>query len=455
MQTLFNLQSIYHRLFIALAAALVILSLTIFAIANLTLKGKTEALYDKMLVAVSQNIEEKLYIKDGKLHIDMFYFSIDSLSDVRDEKVFYRVVTESGKQLAGFEGIVLADNQDERITFYNVTYAGTDLRAVQYRVNTKLETVFIVVAESTQGRDATISESQKQIGVAALIFGFIAMIAIMLIIDKSLKPLKQLRSEIRSRSGTNLEPLELATPPEVNDLVQSLNSLMKRLSLSIEASRNFNADLSHQLKTPLAEMKMQLNMFRHDHQTDQLDGIEDNIDKMSRITQQMLHYANVQNSSMGNEHWQFTDVVALCREFCIKRAPLVFQRGQSLAFESDLEQAYCYVDDVMLESALLNLIENALKYAHSNKAEPEIILRVEKIEQSLTISIIDEGPGIDESHIEQLLDRHVRIDQTQQGSGLGLSIVNKIVEIHGAKLSIKNVQPQGLCVAIENLMVQR
>jgi len=73
----------------------------------------------------------------------------------------------------------------------------------------------------------------------------------------------------------------------------------------------------------------------------------------------------------------------------------------------------------------------------------------------LTISIIDEGPGINESHIEQLLDRHVRIDQTQQGSGLGLSIVNKIVEIHGAKLSIKNVQPQGLCVAIENLTLQR
>lgn len=448
-----NLRSIYHRLFIALASALVIFALTIFAIANLTLKGKTEALYDKMLVAVSQNIAEKIYIKDGKLSIDMFYFSIDSLSDVRDEKVFYRVVTKSGKQLAGFEGIELAKDQEQRLTFYGVTYAGTDLRAVQYRVNTKLEPVFIVVAESTQGREATISESQKQIAVAALVIGFFAMIVIMLIIDKGLKPLKTLRREIRSRSDTNLEPLELATPPEVDDLVQSLNSLMKKLSLSIEASRNFNADLSHQLKTPLAEMKMLLNIYRNDKQVSSLEGIEDNIDKMNRLTQQMLHYANVQNSSMANEQWTNTDVVSLCREFCLMRAPLVFQHGQSLAFESDLEHAYCYVDATMLESALLNILENALKYANSKLTEPEIIVRVERANQTLKISVIDQGVGINNMQIERLLDRHVRIDRTQQGSGLGLAIVNKVVEIHGGKLSIKNVKPHGLCVAIDGLPI--
>ncbi|WP_373958385.1 sensor histidine kinase [Vibrio gigantis] len=448
-----NLRSIYHRLFIALASALVIFALTIFAIANLTLKGKTEALYDKMLVAVSQNIAEKIYIKDGKLSIDMFYFSIDSLSDVRDEKVFYRVVTKSGKQLAGFEGIELAKDQEQRLTFYGVTYAGTDLRAVQYRVNTKLEPVFIVVAESTQGREATISESQKQIAVAALVIGFFAMIVIMLIIDKGLKPLKTLRREIRSRSDTNLEPLELATPPEVDDLVQSLNSLMKKLSLSIEASRNFNADLSHQLKTPLAEMKILLNIYRNDKQVSSLEGIEGNIDKMNRLTQQMLHYANVQNSSMANEQWKNTDVVSLCREFCLMRAPLVFQQGQSLAFESDLERAYCYVDATMLESALLNILENALKYANSKLTEPEIIVRVERANQTLKISVIDQGVGINNMQIERLLDRHVRIDRTQQGSGLGLAIVNKIVEIHGGKLSIKNVKPHGLCVAIDGLAI--
>lgn len=448
-----NLRSIYHRLFIALASALVIFALTIFAIANFTLKGKTEALYDKMLVAVSQNIAEKIYIKDGKLSIDMFYFSIDSLSDVRDEKVFYRVVTKSGKQLAGFEGIELAKDQEQRLTFYGVTYAGTDLRAVQYRVNTKLEPVFIVVAESTQGREATISESQKQIAVAALVIGFFAMIVIMLIIDKGLKPLKILRREIRSRSDTNLEPLELATPPEVDDLVQSLNSLMKKLSLSIEASRNFNADLSHQLKTPLAEMKMLLNIYRNDKQVSSLKGIEDNIDKMNRLTQQMLHYANVQNSSMANEQWKNTDVVSLCREFCLMRAPLVFQHGQSLAFESALEHAYCYVDATMLESALLNILENALKYANSKLIEPEIIVRVEQANQTLKISVIDQGVGINNMQIERLLDRHVRIDRTQQGSGLGLAIVNKVVEIHGGKLSIKNVKPHGLCVAIDGLAI--
>jgi two-component system sensor histidine kinase TctE len=228
---------------------------------------------------------------------------------------------------------------------------------------------------------------------------------------------------------------------------------MKKLSLSIEASRNFNADLSHQLKTPLAEMKMLLNIYRNDKQVSSLEGIEGNIDKMNRLTQQMLHYANVQNSSMANEQWKNTDVVSLCREFCLMRAPLVFQQGQSLAFESDLERAYCCVDATMLESALLNILENALKYANSKLTEPEIIVRVERANQTLKISVIDQGVGINNMQIERLLDRHVRIDRTQQGSGLGLAIVNKIVEIHGGKLSIKNVKPHGLCVAIDRLAI--
>lgn len=152
-----NFQSLTHRLYLALAGALIFLTMLIFAISNFVLQDKSERLYDNMLVAVSKNIDDKLYVKDNKLKLDMDYFSVDTLSEVRSEKIFYRIVAPDGRLLAGFEGLALAEKSgNESVYFYQTQYAGTPLRAVQYASRTKLGTAYIVVAESMQGRKATL-----------------------------------------------------------------------------------------------------------------------------------------------------------------------------------------------------------------------------------------------------------------------------------------------------------
>lgn len=446
-----NFQSLSHRLHLALASALILFTLLLFSMSALVLKEKSDQLHDNMLLAVSKNIEDKLYVKNGELKIEMDYFAIDTLSNARSEKIFYRIVAPDGKRLAGYEGLPDVPTSDTHPLFYDTYYAGTELKAIQYTAKTKLGNTQIIVAESTQGRRAALIDVIAQISVIASFICIIAIGFIALIIRKGLHPLTRLQKEIRLRSETHLTPITCNVPPEVDDLVHSLNQLMKRLHNSIEASHNFNSDLSHQLRTPLTEMKMQLMMYRNSNDTQQLEHIEQNIDMMGRMTQQMLHYAKTQNNYRTEHHWSTVDLIHYCKQFCLKHASMVYEQGQALAFETNIDVVYCHIDEVMLESALLNLIENSLKYGRPHHAEGEILLKIIATSQTITLSIMDKGNGVNEEHFHKLLKRRIRIDQTQHGFGLGLAIVKQIAEIHGAQLEFSNVKPTGFNAAITHL----
>ncbi|MBV7261048.1 sensor histidine kinase [Photobacterium sp. WH24] len=450
-----NFHSLSQRLYLAITSALIIFTGLIFFISTWVLKDKTERLYDNMMIAVSKNLDDKLYVKDDKLKIDMDYFSIDTLSDTHSEKIFYRIVAPNGDLLAGFDGLSLADKKGYPTVFYHTIYAGTELRAVQYTSKTPLGDALIVVAESNQGRHTTISGLRKQIAFAAVLICIGTLILVAFIVQKGLHPLSRLQKEIRMRSEANLDPIETDVPPEVEALVRSLNNLMARLQRSIKISHNFNSDLSHQLRTPLAEMKMQLAMYRRDFQIEKLNDVDRNITLMTRLTEQMLHYVKAQNSTVSNKYWSCLDLVEFCRNFCEKYAPMVFSQGQAIAFETKIESAVCRIDEALLESALLNLIENALKYGKSHQGEGEIVLKLTSGNDSLSLSVTDQGSGVCNQDLESMLERKVRLDRSKQGFGLGLAIVKQVAEMHGGQLVITNASPRGLCITLSGLKINQ
>ncbi|WP_311568491.1 sensor histidine kinase [Photobacterium arenosum] len=230
---------------------------------------------------------------------------------------------------------------------------------------------------------------------------------------------------------------------------------MARLQRSIKISHNFNSDLSHQLRTPLAEMKMQLAMYRRDFQIEKLNDVDRNITLMTRLTEQMLHYVKAQNSTVSNKYWSCLDLVEFCRNFCEKYAPMVFNQGQAIAFETKIESAVCRIDEALLESALLNLIENALKYGKSHQGEGEIVLKLTSGNDSLSLSVTDQGSGVCDQDLESMLERKVRLDRSKQGFGLGLAIVKQVAEMHGGQLEITNASPRGLCITLSGLKINQ
>ena len=270
-------------------------------------------------------------------------------------------------------------------------------------------------------------------------------------VRQGLRPLNMLQRQVANRSESQLDPIVTTVPREINKLVSEINQLMARLKSTIDEIQTFNADLSHQLRTPLAEMKTQLALFRKSPSEDKIQHLEQRINYMSRTTQQLLHYAKSKHSLIDKGNWDKVDLVYLCQRICKSMAPSVYANGQALEFESNESPLIRFVDAVMLEGALTNLIDNACKYAVDDQGKATGIITVSVLELpegNVELRISDEGLGIPEEYLAEVTKRHLRLDQQQLGSGLGLTIVKQICQQHNATLALSNRLTGGLQVSI-------
>lgn len=234
-------------------------------------------------------------------------------------------------------------------------------------------------------------------------------------------------------------------------IVPVLLQLMARLKLTIDEIQTFNADLSHQLRTPLAEMKTQLALIGDSPTKEDLLHLDQRINYMTRMTQQLLHYAKSKHSLVDKEHWSHVDLVQLCQRICMSMAPRVYENGQTLEFDSDDVCLIRFVDAVMLEGAITNLIDNACKYAVNEQGKAFGAINVSVLalsDDKVELRISDEGQGIPDAFLSQVTKRHLRLDQQQLGSGLGLTIVKQICQQHNATLALSNRTRGGLQVSI-------
>jgi len=428
---------------------LIIITVTV---SSTVLGKKTEDLYDNMLLAVSLNIKDRLYIGNNKLKLNMDYFSIDTLNAARNEKVFYRIEGPDGIILAGFRGLSFApDITNEAYQFYDTEYAGTALRALELTVSTAEGEAKIVVAESQQGRMSSREEVHWIMLIIAVFMCLSTAATSYFAVRQGLRPLNTLRRQVANRSELQLDPITTAVPREINNLVHAINQLMARLKLTIDEIQTFNADLSHQLRTPLAEMKMQLALFRKSPSEDKIQHLEQRISYMSRTTQQLLHYAKSKQSLTNKDNWDNVDLVQLCQSVCMSMAPGVYANGQALEFKGNEFPLIRFVDAIMLEGALINLIDNACKYAVDEQGKAAGVITVSILvlpEGKIELRISDEGQGIPEEYLSEVTKRHLRLDQQRLGSGLGLTIVKQICQQHNASLILSNRLKGGLQVSI-------
>ena len=444
--------SLFSRLFFLSVIPLMILIIITVAISSAVLGNKTENLYDNMLLAVSLNIKDRLYMSNRKLKLDMDYFSIDTLNAARNEKVFYRIEGPDGIILAGFRGLSFAPNvTNEPYQFYDTVYAGTALRALEMTIKTTEGEAKIVVAESQQGRMSSREEVHWIMLIIAIFMCLSTAATSYFAVRKGLRPLNMLQHQVANRSELQLDPIVTPVPIEINKLVKAINQLMARLKLTIDEIQTFNADLSHQLRTPLAEMKTHLALMRKSPSESDLQHLDERINYMSRTTQQLLHYAKSKHSLTNKGNWHKVDLVHLCQRICMSMAPRVYANGQTLEFDSNESPLIRFVDAVMLEGAMTNLLDNACKYAVNDQGHATGIITVSVLalpEGDIELRISDEGQGIPEASLLEVTKRHLRLDQQQLGSGLGLTIVKQICEQHNATLALSNRSTGGLQVSI-------
>jgi two-component system sensor histidine kinase BasS len=250
------------------------------------------------------------------------------------------------------------------------------------------------------------------------------------------RPLNQLRDSLANRSADNLTPLPMYSDmEEIGAVTTSLNQLLARLDHTIQQERLFTADAAHELRTPLAGIRLHLELMAQAGSA-QAQTLISRIDQLMHTVEQLLMLARA-GQAMASGHydtlvWTENIIAPLGLEHEAKEHKVIWPEKSPLTVQGDA---------VLLRLMLRNLLENAARYSPTGTT---ITVRVTQQDDGTEVSVIDQGPGIDEAHRQSITEPFRRLDQRYGGSGLGLSIVQRIVQLHHGKLTLENGTEGGL-----------
>lgn len=261
-------------------------------------------------------------------------------------------------------------------------------------------------------------------------------------IRRGLQPLDALAADLRQRQADSLQPVDANVPAEVAPLVSALNGLLQRLADTLARERRFTADAAHELRSPLAALKVQTEVWALStdpaEQQHHVRQVQAGIARAQRLTEQLLVLARLDPLEQVPDavaiDWPALAVTVL-QELNVqaREKHIRLQLVQAAAAGAILPVCG---NRLLLELMLRNLLDNAIRYGPEHS-------RVTLILAADHIAVRDEGSGIDAAHLPRIRERFFRPPgQAQSGSGLGLSIVERIAQLHGWALDLYN-HPQG------------
>jgi len=296
--------------------------------------------------------------------------------------------------------------------------------------------------DMTQHVDTEIHEAIASLAIPGLTMIILTLLLCMQAVKRITRPLSELQRELESRTVDDMGRITTASPiREIDAVTQSINQLVTRLTTSLERERLFTADVAHELRTPLAGLRLHLEIIERSHQI-HVKPLIQRIDRMTASVAQLLQLARAgQSFSSGNyQRVSLADDVVLPMESEFRMMLSTHQQRLNLVLADEVTVRG---DVTLLRVLLRNLLENAHRYSPENTT---ITLRIEA-SPAPVLSVEDEGPGIDESKIGELSSAFVRMDRRFDGIGLGLSIVSRIVQLHEARFFLENRRPATGCRA--------
>lgn len=258
-----------------------------------------------------------------------------------------------------------------------------------------------------------------------------------------IRPLFDIKELLHNRSEDNLEPLPSKNSViEIDAVAAALNQLISKLKASLDRERLFTADVAHELRTPLAGLKLHLELLQSQHNAAVIPLIF-RLDQMSESVSQLLHLARVGHSFSEGKYQSFCLLHDVIHPLHFEITSMLSGRKQILSVMTN-ESWPVRGDATLIQVLLRNLLENASRYSPDGstisinvRADPEIELFVE-----------DEGPGIDLKTSGELTKAFKRMDSRYGGIGLGLSIVTRISQLHNAQFFIENREDRSGCRAL-------
>ena len=419
---------------IAIAITSILMSLALSWLLNLA----TDNIHNKAMEEQATSLAHHLVGQaDGSLSLELPP-DLQGLYSQPYGRYSYAVVTEHGNTLFSSlkdqAAIFPADPRAAAVQFLetqkgDATISGASIRRV---VGTK--TVWIQAAEDLANRDVLIDDIVadffKNVGWITLPILLVLLATDIAIFRRALLPLRQ-ASEIAQHIGPARTDVRLPVddiPSEVRPLVSAVNQALDRLDQGFRVQREFTADAAHELRTPLTILRTRVDTLE-----DQRIAIalHQDIEAMSRIVGQLLDIAEL--DAFMIDPLETADLRGVCAEVAEFIAPLALEQGREIALLGADTPMWVKGNAEMMKRAIRNLAENAIKHA-----PPDTVVEF-VVEENGTVRVRDRGPGISDEERELIFRRFWRRDRSQQGStGLGLSIVQRIVELHGATIAVEN-----------------
>ncbi|MDX9740026.1 MAG: ATP-binding protein [Gammaproteobacteria bacterium] len=269
--------------------------------------------------------------------------------------------------------------------------------------------------------------------------------SIFAIITWGFRPLKQIEQRVRALRPEQLETIEIKrTPAEVRGLVTALNQLLIHLREAMAREKRFTADAAHELRTPLAALKLDLQTAMEQPRP-KLAPLLSSVERMTRLAEQLLMLSRLDPQHQLEMAEQ--DFRPVAEAVLAELAPHSFERDIEFVLHAPA-QFRLKGDASLLAVLLRNLVHNAILYSPRGT---QVTVHLAESAHHREIRVEDQGAGIEPEDRERVLKRFVRGDHpAETGSGLGLSIVQRIVELHGAHLELRDLSDgqRGLCVSV-------
>lgn len=367
---------------------------------------------------------------------------LNSPETIRASSQQIRDYTGTMLQVWQRDGSLLLDSStapEERLGTQREGFESTTINGVHYRIYSqwdKAGRLNVRVGERFELRDA-LAESVASHLLHPLYFAVPALgILIWLSVGAGLAPLSRFTREVKQREPDKLEPLDLSdTPREVMPLQDALNSLFARLQVSLDYERRFTADAAHELRTPLAAIKTQAQVAFSAHDAEQLRHALNNIvsgtDRAAHLIEQLLVLSRLDPERAPVDQ-QPVKLSAVVKDCVALHAPMAIRKGVDLGFEAD-DDGLVLGDAALLAILMRNLVDNAVRYT---PAGGQVDVRIRRTGNEVLLQLVDTGPGIPEKARKVVVSRFYRVlGSGEDGSGLGLSIVERIATLHGASLT--------------------
>ncbi len=367
--------------------------------------------------------------------------------DAQDEGVVYQVRDEYGALLAGEKDIPeprLYDfTEPGTVRVRNALLHNVEMRVAYVYTAEPDGRVLVQVGETLDRRSALANDIIKSVIFPQFVILPMAIALVWFGLSRGLAPLTSLQLRIRERRPDDLSPIDpREAPEEVAPLVDAFNDLLARQSQNLVAQKRFIADAAHQMKTPLAGLRMQAELALRDSDPVQLRST---LAQLARSSQRSAHLINQLLALARTENLRNTavlqplDLRPLAHKVASDWADAALSRRIDFGVEDDALPATIAGNELLLREMIGNLVDNALRYTPEGGV---VTLRTRSTDHETLLEVEDNGSGIPEHEREMVFERFYRVPGVQvDGSGLGLPIVREIASQHGATVTIEDAHP--------------